>query len=60
VLALAESRCLILSQNINFVVGDNGSGKSSILSGIAMALGGKIKATGQGKNNADVVRFGQQ
>lgn len=43
---------------VNFIVGDNGSGKSSVISGVVMALGGKVKTTGQGSTNADVIKYG--
>lgn len=34
-----------LGPQINFIVGHNGSGKSAILAGITMALGGNARAT---------------
>ena len=49
---------LELNPNINFIVGDNGSGKSSILSAIQIALGSKGKSTGQGTKFSNFVKYG--
>ena len=49
---------LELNPNINFIVGDNGSGKSSVLSAIQVALGARSKATGQGQNFSNMVKYG--
>ena len=37
-----------LGKNINFLVGENGSGKSAVLVGIQLGLGGKTGNTGRG------------
>ncbi|KDE09053.1 hypothetical protein MVLG_00771 [Microbotryum lychnidis-dioicae p1A1 Lamole] len=43
---------------MNFLVGHNGSGKSAILTGITMALGGNAKATNRATNGAGLVKEG--
>ncbi|WVQ73133.1 hypothetical protein IAR50_002697 [Cryptococcus sp. DSM 104548] len=43
---------------MNFVVGHNGSGKSAVLTGIAVALGGKANLTGRGQGLKDLIRKG--
>ena len=48
---------LDLNPNINFILGDNGSGKSSILSAIQIALGSNGKSTGQGNAFKKFVRY---
>ncbi|GAA5902360.1 hypothetical protein JCM6882_000510 [Rhodosporidiobolus microsporus] len=44
---------------VNFLVGVNGSGKSAILTGITMALGGNAKATNRGTKGGDLVMEGK-
>ncbi|GAA5956654.1 hypothetical protein JCM3765_005693 [Sporobolomyces pararoseus] len=44
---------------VNFLVGVNGSGKSAVLTGITMALGGNAKATNRGTKGGDLIREGQ-
>ncbi|GAA5839517.1 hypothetical protein JCM3766R1_003566 [Sporobolomyces carnicolor] len=44
---------------VNFLVGVNGSGKSAVLTGITMALGGNAKATNRGAKGGDLIREGQ-
>lgn len=36
--------------NINFIIGKNGSGKSAILTGLVVGLGAKASVTNRGKN----------
>ncbi|SCZ98849.1 BZ3500_MvSof-1268-A1-R1_Chr7-1g09293 [Microbotryum saponariae] len=43
---------------MNFLVGHNGSGKSAVLTGITMALGGNAKATNRATNGAGLVKEG--
>ncbi|GAA5984902.1 hypothetical protein JCM11641_003620 [Rhodosporidiobolus odoratus] len=44
---------------VNFLVGVNGSGKSAILTGITMALGGNAKATNRGTKGGDLIMEGK-
>lgn len=45
-----------LGSQMNFIVGHNGSGKSAILTAIAVALGGKAAVTGRGASMKNLVR----
>ncbi|NXF05774.1 SMC6 protein, partial [Smithornis capensis] len=45
--------------NLNFVVGSNGSGKSSILTGLIVGLGGKATATSRGSALKMFIRDGE-
>ncbi|NXK04234.1 SMC6 protein, partial [Herpetotheres cachinnans] len=45
--------------NLNFVVGNNGSGKSSILTALIVGLGGKATATNRGSSLKMFVRDGE-
>uniref|UniRef100_A0A6G1RB21 Structural maintenance of chromosomes protein 6 n=1 Tax=Hypotaenidia okinawae TaxID=2861861 RepID=A0A6G1RB21_9GRUI len=45
--------------NINFVVGNNGSGKSSVLTALIVGLGGKATATNRGSSLKMFVRDGE-
>ncbi|KAF8595961.1 P-loop containing nucleoside triphosphate hydrolase protein [Ceratobasidium sp. AG-I] len=44
---------------INFVIGHNGSGKSAVLSGIAIALGGRSASTGRGTGLKTFIKEGE-
>ncbi|GAA6012114.1 hypothetical protein JCM10207_005133 [Rhodosporidiobolus poonsookiae] len=44
---------------VNFLVGVNGSGKSAILTGITMALGGNAKSTNRGQKGGDLIQEGK-
>jgi len=44
---------------LNFIVGENGSGKSAILTAITLCLGGKPSSTNRGANLKTFVREGQ-
>ncbi|CAE6540561.1 unnamed protein product [Rhizoctonia solani] len=44
---------------INFVIGHNGSGKSAVLSGIAIALGGRSASTGRGTGLKSFIKEGE-
>lgn len=37
-----------LNKNINFIIGKNGSGKSAILTGLVVGLGGNASVTNRG------------
>ncbi|CAG8444247.1 9168_t:CDS:10 [Diversispora eburnea] len=43
---------------INFIIGHNGSGKSAILTGITVCLGGKANATNRASNLKSLIREG--
>ncbi|XP_010158965.1 PREDICTED: structural maintenance of chromosomes protein 6-like, partial [Eurypyga helias] len=45
--------------NVNFVVGNNGSGKSSVLTALIVGLGGKATATNRGSSLKMFVRDGE-
>ncbi|XP_071404409.1 structural maintenance of chromosomes protein 6 [Pithys albifrons albifrons] len=45
--------------NINFIVGSNGSGKSSILTALIVGLGGKATATNRGSSLKMFIRDGE-
>ncbi|KAK0545371.1 Structural maintenance of chromosomes protein 6 [Tilletia horrida] len=47
-----------LGQQLNFVIGHNGSGKSAILTGITIALGGKAASTNRGSSLKSFIREG--
>ena len=48
-----KCRCLQVDfgTNVNFIVGENGSGKSAVLTALVLGLGGKITSTGRGMIN---------
>ncbi|XP_054719287.1 structural maintenance of chromosomes protein 6-like [Uloborus diversus] len=46
--------------HMNFIVGLNGSGKSAILTGIILALGGKSSSTGRYANIKGFIKTGKQ
>uniref|UniRef100_A0A668AX34 Structural maintenance of chromosomes 6 n=1 Tax=Myripristis murdjan TaxID=586833 RepID=A0A668AX34_9TELE len=45
--------------NVNFIVGNNGSGKSAILTALIVGLGGKATVTNRGASLKDFVRTGE-
>ncbi|XP_071752212.2 structural maintenance of chromosomes protein 6 [Centroberyx gerrardi] len=45
--------------NVNFIVGNNGSGKSAILTALIVGLGGKATITNRGVSLKDFVRSGE-
>ncbi|KAJ1516248.1 Structural maintenance of chromosomes protein 6 [Coelomomyces lativittatus] len=50
---------LSFGPKINFLSGQNGSGKSAILASIMIALGGKASLTGRGNNLKDLIQYGK-
>ncbi|ELP93381.1 structural maintenance of chromosomes protein, putative [Entamoeba invadens IP1] len=50
---------LDLSPQVNFIVGENGSGKSAILVALAICFGAKAQFTSRGKRAADVIKTGE-
>ncbi|KAK5653541.1 hypothetical protein OQA88_8800 [Cercophora sp. LCS_1] len=44
---------------LNFIVGENGSGKSAILTAVTLCLGGKASSTNRGGSLKDFVKEGQ-
>ncbi|GAB5570038.1 structural maintenance of chromosomes protein 6 isoform X2 [Prionailurus iriomotensis] len=46
--------------NVNFVVGNNGSGKSAVLTALIVGLGGKAVATNRGSSLKGFVKDGQK
>lgn len=55
-----ENLTVSLAEKINFVVGHNGSGKSAILSGLAVALGAKATITGRGAGLKSMIMSGKE
>ncbi|SMN22671.1 similar to Saccharomyces cerevisiae YLR383W SMC6 Protein involved in structural maintenance of chromosomes [Maudiozyma saulgeensis] len=49
---------LELGPQLNFIVGNNGSGKSAILTAITIGLGGKTSDTNRGSKLTDLIREG--
>ena len=48
-----------LSSQVNFIVGENGSGKSAILVALAICFGAKAQFTNRGKRASDVIKNGE-
>lgn len=55
-----EKHTDLLIPNINFITGNNGSGKSTILTAITVVLGGKTAATGRANGVKDLVKSGAE
>ncbi|KII83350.1 hypothetical protein PLICRDRAFT_47231 [Plicaturopsis crispa FD-325 SS-3] len=57
---MCHKRCFFkLGDQLNFIIGHNGSGKSAVLSAITIALGGKAADTGRGAGLKAFIREGQ-
>lgn len=55
-----ENLTVTFGERINFVVGHNGSGKSAILTGLAVALGAKANITGRGAGLKTMIMSGKE
>lgn len=55
-----ERLTINLGPQTNFIIGHNGSGKSAILTGILVALGGKASSTNRGNSLKSLVKEGKQ
>ncbi|KAK8757950.1 hypothetical protein V5799_004418, partial [Amblyomma americanum] len=51
---------LKLSENTNFIIGRNGSGKSAILASIIIGLGGRATASSRGRNVKNIIQEGKR
>lgn len=49
-----------LSPNINFITGNNGSGKSAILTALTVCLGGRASSTQRAASLASLIREGAE
>jgi structural maintenance of chromosomes protein 6 len=54
-----EKLTVDLGPCINFVVGENGSGKSAVLTAITLCLGGKASATNRGGSLKEMIKHGR-
>jgi chromosome segregation ATPase len=48
-----------LGENINFITGNNGSGKSAVLAALTTALGGKAKFTDRANSVTKLLKEGE-
>lgn len=55
-----ENLTVSMAEKMNFVVGHNGSGKSAILTGLAVALGAKATITGRGAGLKSLIMSGKE
>ena len=51
---------ITLGPLINFIVGHNGSGKSAILTALAICLGGKASSTNRGQSLKSFIKEGEE
>ena len=45
---------------VNFITGHNGSGKSALLTGLVVGLGGKASTTSRGSQISGFIQYGKQ
>ncbi|OQR83293.1 structural maintenance of chromosomes protein 6 [Achlya hypogyna] len=50
--------CVRLCRNINFITGENGSGKSAIIAALQICLGASARSTHRGKSIKNLIRHG--
>lgn len=50
---------ITLNQNVNYLIGRNGSGKSAILTALIVGLGGKATVTNRGSSMSSFIKVGQ-
>lgn len=55
-----DSLVIDFGPRLNFIIGKNGSGKSAIITGILVGLGGKASNTDRGSTIKDLIKDGKQ
>ena len=48
---------IVLNENVNFIVGRNGSGKSAILTALTVGLGARANVTSRGTSVKGITMF---
>lgn len=52
-----EALEIVLNENVNFIVGRNGSGKSAILTALTVGLGAKANVTSRGTSVKGIIEY---